>query len=287
MSIDSVFSPFAATSIGRTHRIFLPVLAGWLVLSVGCYQGSSPSTPQTTVPILIILLSDQDISVRRTAADSLGKIGDLSAEPFLLRALHDSDGTVREAAARSFGRLPAFGQEAGTALMGLLRDSDVSVRRAAAQALGASESSLKPPSSVVSLLTSPDSTVRQTAAHVLLLVKTPEAAASLATAATDADPAIRQWAVAALGESGDQRAIPMLIDRLLHDPMASVRVEAAYRLGFVEGDSLAQTLDRVVHGEPSLDVRRWAEQSRRAVTKGSDSDSEPRSVPLTGPGPSR
>jgi HEAT repeat protein len=191
----------------------------------------------------------------------LGKIGDQKAEPFLLRALHDSDSTVREAAARSMGRLSAVGVEAGTELVALLRDPDTSVRHAAAQALGAGGVTPAPASAVAGLLTSPDPAVRQAAGHALLLVDAREAFVALSKGVTDTDPAVRQWVVAALGESGDSRAVPVLLDRLRHDSVAGVRTEAAYRLRFVGNGLVAAELETIMQRDSSRDVKRWAEKS--------------------------
>ena len=50
-------------------------------------------------------------------------------------------------------------------------------------------------------------------------------------ALTDPDPAVRQGALAALGELGDRRVLPDFQQRLLLDADPGVRTEAAYRLG--------------------------------------------------------
>ncbi len=282
MIFESVL-PFPSQTSSRLSCGLLALwVAGWFVLVAGCYQSSPAPAPQATVDMLIALLDDCDAAIRQTAADALGKIGDQKAELFLIRALHDSDPTVREAAARSLGRLSALGLEGGTALVTLLRDSDNSVRRAAAQALGASEGIPALASTLANLLTSPDSTVRQAAGHALMLVDGREAFAALSKGTTDADPVVRQWAVAALGESGDARAVPVLLDRLQHDSMAEVRAEAAYRLRFVGDGSVAAELETVVKRESSLDVKRWAEMSQVELRKGFGSDSRPRLTPQGG-----
>lgn len=235
----------------------------------GCYQDAPALTPQATIDMLITLLGDRDASIRLTAAEALGKIGDQQAEPYLIRALHDSEPTVREAAARSVGRLSAVGVETGTELVALLRDPDRSVRRAAAQALGAGERTPALVSALAGLLTSPDPTVRQAAGHTLLLLDAREAFAALSKGTTDADPTVRQWAVAALGESGDARAVPVLLDRLRHDSKAGVRTEAAYRLRFVGDSSVAAELETIMQRDGSLDVKRWAGKIRLDSGRGS------------------
>lgn len=219
--------------------------------------------------MLITLLGDPGASIRLTVAEALGKIGDRQAEPFLLRALHDSDPTVREAAARSLGRLSAVSAEAGVELVALLRDPDTSVRHAAAQSLGEGELPPAVASALASLLTNPDPLVRQAAAHALLLIDARGAFAALSKGTTDVDPSVRQWTVAALGESGDARAVPILLDRLRHDSTAGVRAEAAYRLRFMGDSAVVAELETIVQRESNLDVTRWMRKSQMALGRDS------------------
>lgn len=63
------------------------------------------------VPVLIKALKDHAMEVRRNAASSLGKIGDLRARDALKAALQDEDGWVREVAADALKRLEDKGIE--------------------------------------------------------------------------------------------------------------------------------------------------------------------------------
>jgi HEAT repeat protein len=229
-----------------------------LVLTVGCYQDAPAPALQATLDILISLLDDPDVSIRLTAAEALGKIGNQKAEPFLFRALHDPNPIVREAAARSIGRLSLVGFEAEAELVMLLRDPDISVRNAAAQALGNREGAPGLASILADLLTHPDPTVRQTAGHALFLIDGRKALAALSKGATDPDPIVRQWAVAALGEAGDARTVPLLLERLRHDSADSVRAEAAYRLRFFDDDATTPELETIMREERNPDIKRWA-----------------------------
>lgn len=85
--------------------------------------------------ILILLLDDRDTFIRRNAAESLGKIGDLKSKPWLLRKLEDPEPSVREAAALSLGRFSGLDAETRFKLTLLLQDDDTSVQRAATQVL--------------------------------------------------------------------------------------------------------------------------------------------------------
>lgn len=207
------------------------------------------------------LLGDRDATVRLTAAEALGKIGDHNAAPLLVRALQDPDPGVRQAAARSLGSLSVAGGETERELVTRLSDSDIQVRQAAAQALGTREGTPALTSALTGLLTDPDPTVRQAAAHALLLIEGHEALPALSKSTYDDDPLVRQWVVAALGETGDPRAGPVLVERLRHDPAAGVRAEAAYRLRFVADASVAAEATALIRGDSSPDVRRWGERS--------------------------
>lgn len=261
------------------HRYHLVPLLCSLLLTVGCYQNSSPS-PRSALETLVALMRDRDASVRRTAADALGKIGDPIAEPFLIRALGDGDPSVREAAARSLGRFPTFGAEAAGELVLRLEDPDRSVQRAAAQALGTAEWSLELGRSLAGLLGNSHVEVRQAAAHALSLADAhePSEFESLAARAHDSDANVRQWAVAALGESGSGRALPILMDRVRHDPAEAVRGEAAYRIQFVANESDVKVLDSIAAEERSPAVRAWIQKSRLALKKEFGSGSVPRPI---------
>jgi HEAT repeat protein len=210
--------------------------------------------------MLITLLEDREATVRLTAAEALGKIGDRKAGPFLLQTVHDSDPRVREAAARSLGALSDAGAEAESELVRLLSDPEFGVRHAAAQALGAREGTPALMSALTGLLTDPDPIVRQAAVHALLLVDGHGALQALSAGVTDDNPIVRQWVIAALGETGDARAGPLLLQRLQRDPVAGVRAEAVYRLRYIGDGSAAAESKTTAEKDSSPDVRRWAEE---------------------------
>lgn len=96
-----------------------------------------PSDSSTAVPVLAGALTNHDFSVRREAAEGLGKIGPQAkgAVAALVAALKDSNNIIRRVAAESLGRI---GQEAGDAaapLMEALEDKDEKVRAAAKRAI--------------------------------------------------------------------------------------------------------------------------------------------------------
>jgi HEAT repeat protein len=73
------------------------------------------------------------MSVRRAAAEALGKIGDPQAVPALMEALKDRDEDVRKAVAEALGEIGD--PQAVPALLETLKDEDEDVRWAATMAL--------------------------------------------------------------------------------------------------------------------------------------------------------
>lgn len=244
-----------------------------VALLAGCRQDAPPPEPRAATQILTALLNDREGWLRQTAADALGKIGEPSVEPFLIQTLRDPEPAVRAAAVRSLGRLSPKSQGAGAVLLSLLRDPDLAVRRAAAQALGTIDGPAALAPAVAAHLTDSDPAVREAAAHALSLMEAREVWEALAAGAADAHPAIRQWAVAALGESGRGRTLAVLADRVRCDRAPEVRAEAAYRLGVIGNWSVLADLEAVAGRDPNADVRRWARRSVEEIKKGSGSDS--------------
>lgn len=257
------------------HRLVLgSLLSGVTFLGSGCYQ-SPPSSPGTAIPILTELLGDREAQVRRVVAEALGKIGPAGAETYLIPALRDSDPTVREAAAGALGRLSPLSMETGKALLPLLQDSDSSVQQAAAQALGEIDDGAMLSPMAIDLLKDPQVAVRRSAAHALFLTDSSESTVreALIQATEDADASVRQWAVAAVGESGALDLATTLVNRLLHDPSTEVQAEAAYRLRFIGDGSDLKELEAVRTTAKSVEVTRWLDHSLAALRTASDFDS--------------
>jgi HEAT repeat protein len=256
-----------------------------LALTEGCYQQSPDPSPQDTARVLLALLDDPHESIRRTAAEALGKIGDHRAISSLTQSLRDREPGVRAAAARSLGQLSPLEESTSAMLVELIRDTDAGVRQAAVQALGNADTIHTLVPRLVELTAHPEPAIRRAAVQTLLLAEADTASSALVALATDNDAVIRQTAVAALGEFGERRARPVLRDRLLHDPAPGVRAEAAYRLKLSGDESVSPDLDFAVKHDASSAVRRWAQLSAEELrgTRGSDSGPQPvrSAVPAT------
>lgn len=89
----------------------------------------------SVLPTLTKLLADNNPIVRRTAADSLGNVGDAGAVQALCEALNDADDTVRSHTAEALGKI-ADDESAKALVSAFLHDDDYNVRYFAKQSLG-------------------------------------------------------------------------------------------------------------------------------------------------------
>ena len=115
-------------------------------------------------------LKDQDIAIRRGAAEALGQFGKVGAKfaPDVAALLKDPDPTVRRVAAEALGKLREAGAKLPPDVAALLKDPNPLVRWRAADALGLfGEASAKFAPDVAALLKDPDPLVREGAAEAL------------------------------------------------------------------------------------------------------------------------
>lgn len=239
------------------------VCAGMLsVLSLaGCVQDSPPPSKERMVSLLMELLRDEAPEVRRTAAESLGKIGDSRTMDALLPLMHDPAATVREASLLAMARLkPTANEEVVVVLAHALEDPVESVQQAAIVAIGEIQPDSRLLAPVVGVLRSPVITNRRAAAQALLQIDSNLWISALVAAGHDSDAEVRQGVVAAVGEWGGVAASPWLRERLVEDSSPGVRAEAAYRLGVFSDPEARAALNKAMAKDPDSGVRRWAKQ---------------------------
>lgn len=240
-------------------------------LALSC-QGEAPvGAPQKVATRLVTLLQDPSQDVRRTAALSLGKIGHSAATTALGQALFDPDHEVREYSAWALGQIGEdVNDEAAIRLAGVLGDARHSVKKAAAQALG----KIGPRQPVIAILAQTlavgEEDSRRAAVEALMQLEAKSVYPALREALTDPEPAVRQGALAALGELADRRALFDFRQRLLFDSDAGVRTEAAYRLGKLGDPKDLQDLDRAARNDASPIVRLWANWAKANITDTGD-----------------
>ena len=254
-------------AVGRSIRSFLlPLLLPmFFVMQYGCVQETSAPSVEHGVAVLTVLVHDPSPEIRRTAAESLGKIGDRSALPAVLPLLLDPTPVVRAAAAQALGRVASpADEEAIAGLVRTLQDPSDTVKRTAALAIGDIEPLPSQLAPVADLLRASDVQVRRAAVYTLLSVGAAQVAGWLLPLLNDPDAEVRQGAVAALGLSGDARAGTALGQRLGQDGSPAVRAEAAYHLGKLGGRQTRMLLQTAVEKETDRGVRRWIEAELKA-----------------------
>jgi HEAT repeat protein len=177
------------------------------------------------VELLIICLKDDDHSMRKFAAASLGQLGDTRAMEPLIACLEDSEWAVRSAAAEALGQLGDA--RAVDLLIGYLKDEDSEIRASAARGLA----QLGDARSVVPLI----------------------------VCLRDRECYVSWTAAGALGKLGDARAIEPLIDCLKGHSAGhlDLRVAAATALGQLGDTQAYEPLIACLQHSDS-DVRRAA-----------------------------
>ena len=223
---------------------------------------SSPQpTVEETVAVLRSLLQDEQEEIRRTAAESLGKIGNQMGLAALFPLIRDPSPLVRSSAIKAIGRLGSSRmEEAVTAVLPAFTDESELVRRSAVEAVGELDPSPAALSSLIQLLDSSDVRTRKAVLLALLSTDTSPWVEVLNKALQDGDGEIRRRAVAVLGENGSLVTRIQLRATVLRDPDPAVRIEAVYRLRHAPDEEIRTVLRRVAVEDQDGDVRRWAKE---------------------------
>ena len=225
----------------------------------GCVIESPPESAETVTERLIPLLTDTQPDTRRTAALSLGKIGDPQGIPALVLALSDPDDQVRQSSAWALGTMgDSLSDESLVALVQHLTDPSDSVKQAVVLALGrtAVQKELIQVLTEAYAISTIDTqrTIIQSLAHF----EFPFSYSVYLQALESPDSLTRQSAIAGLGELGDPRGLPFLRTHLLQDPSVGVRSEAAYRLGKLGTTEDMPALKQAMETDPTPNVHFWA-----------------------------
>jgi HEAT repeat protein len=183
-------------------------------------QGKASVLPLTE------LLAHEEPTVRASAAEVLGALGDAAALDSLIRALGDADARVRLSATNALGRIKHA--RAAATLARALQDQDNKVVSAAAAGLeNLSELAVDP---VFELLNHESAEVRVRAIDVLGRLRHRGACDRLVRGLTDSVAWVRIVSAQALGEVGEIQSASALIQALKdRDPV--VRAMAAEALG--------------------------------------------------------
>ena len=227
-------------------------------------------TPEEALPHLRAVLKDPNPELRRTAAQSLGKIARKEAVPALMEALCDPDAGVRRHAAWALGMIgeDAVGLDRSP-LSSLLFDPDPGVREAAAMALGLTGDTQTGIELLLERVSKPGtpSDSKRLAVAALGGMEARMAVSFLTKMLSDRDAQIRRWAVAALGEIAAPETVAPLSKVLTKDPDPGVRIEAAFRLGKFGGEAARPALTAALK-DANADVRRLANAALEELAGG-------------------
>ena len=237
MASDPKVRAIAATALVRGARSSLPLLRRLLDLDKEDLQLKTFDIIRrmgpTAIPLLVDLLRDERVSIRRNAVDALIDLAPYteSIQPALRRALRDEDSDVAGDAARALGALGKRATPSVRALVRTLSHEHPYVRIYAAEALA----SIGPNASA--------------------------ATEDLARALDDLIPGVRWAACEALATIGPaaQSAVPQLIEALT-DEFLYVRIFAAGALGSIGPKArTAREALRAAADDPALrDEAEWA-----------------------------
>lgn len=225
----------------------------------GCVIESTPDSPEEVTERLIPLLEDSEPDIRRTAALSLGKIGDPQSVPALVAALSDPDDKVREWSAWALGTMAdSLSEQALVALVRRITDPSDSVKKAVVVALGRTtipEELMQVLTEAYTIATIP---TQRTIIQALSHFEFPSSYPLFLQALQSPDHLTRQSAIAGLGELGDRRGLSILRTHLLQDTNVGVRSEAAFRLGKLGSSADVPALRQAMDTDPTPTVHFWA-----------------------------
>ncbi|MFQ5894177.1 MAG: HEAT repeat domain-containing protein, partial [Nitrospinota bacterium] len=183
-------------------------------------------------------LRDPEPEVREAAAQALGSFEDREATQALVTALREAaDPEDRGHAARALSH--ASGPDVVDALIAALGDDDPLVRREAAVAL-AHTGDPRAVEPLCEALSDPE--VIGVAAHALGEIGDAKATPSLLDRFRSEPKAGKLLTARALGKLGDDRSSDALLEAVLREPDHDVRREAAHALGRTSGDPAVETL---------------------------------------------
>ena len=206
---------------------------------------------------------------RAFAAELLGRVGSAKAVPALLetvQATQTEDSDVREIALRALARI-ADPQAVGPLLIALANAEPWLAPRIADILARHGDAAVDPLLAVLNDSTHP--TARAWAANVLGEVRAPRAFPVLVRSLDDPNDEVRAKTAAALGRLGDRRAVPALLERLLTDPAAFVRVRIASALAQFDGPEIVDRLVRAL-GDSAWWVRMRGVEALEQIGPGAE-----------------
>jgi cyclophilin family peptidyl-prolyl cis-trans isomerase/HEAT repeat protein len=234
----------------------------WDADDLGALLGdASPSVRARAVaPLVGLLQTDRDATVRTTAAFALGEIESPQAADALINAARPGQASAPTArAVEALGKIAAAlprddqanAKKIGDAIIAALKFEaarrSAPNREAALLALTAALRARPAEAGrvVAEFLTHTDARVRADAANTLARLRSKDGAAQLRTLlANDPDAVVRANAARALGAAEDKEAYDPLLDRALNDRDERVRTSALRALGLLRDARAGEALTK-------------------------------------------
>src|SRR6516165_668784 len=204
-------------------------------------------------------LDSRDSLTRIRAADALGALHVPDAKPWLVERLHQNDPLLRMACARSLAELGAV--DALPEIMASLAEVDAEPGDVEEVLLAFGSSGVP---YLAGLLAGGSAGERRLAAGALGHIGSVQALPELRHALDDADDELAASAARAVGQLGDTRATPPLIELMRGDRPWFVRVAAAAALGALEDPAATTALVEELDAE-EWDLRNAAARSLVAL----------------------
>jgi HEAT repeat protein/beta-lactamase regulating signal transducer with metallopeptidase domain len=223
--------------------------------SVATHKPQVTAETQDTgvVNALIARLKDENAGVRRAAAQSLGRLGDVRAVTSLIAVLTDSDAEVRATVIDALSNLED--PRAIDPIVALLKDPETDVRHNALNALSHWERGV-PTAPVVALLDDPDADVRHEAVNLLDHLEARSAGPAIARLIHDPNADVRGAVVQALGNMNEQSGAAAITEAL-NDANPDVRHQALDALNELKAPIAEATLLKMMT-DVNPDVRQAA-----------------------------
>jgi twitching motility protein PilT len=193
---------------------------------------------ESILPLLVEALNHRHMNIRNQSAEIITQLSQaekIDSGRTIIWLLRSRDSTVRRLAVDIANRV---GDRTGTLwpkLLTFLRDEDWWVRERVIDAL-VEMAGTQLTKHVVAYLEDPSDVVRRYAVGVLMRLKDPNSLGALCrTAMSDPDWWVKEWAIQAMGELQDARAVPYILNVMSNDDdIRVICVEALEKLKAVD-----------------------------------------------------
>jgi len=187
-------------------------------------------------------IKDPDPNIRSKAVFSFAQTSPLSSIPTLsTMTLYDPDAQVRINAARALGQIGMA--EAESAVLQLMkRTTSMPVRYELVRALGSFHTPSSSEQLIWELKNSKYNSVRIAALESMGRRAEEAFVPEVSKFASDPDPTVASRAIWVLGEVGNPKATPILVDKLRRSPSVELRRESAMALARIRGNESVPAL---------------------------------------------